>query len=774
MPDAQYPLTSTKAFYSPSWPGQSSRGEGNLLEGLENFSDNTSMQPNVGSSVTSGPASDFRESQVMSSSLSDHWAAPVLDIPAPPPPSSFPQPAKEEKPPGRDERQGEGGGDHADREVGDDRGEQTGEGAHRERVPSDQVCEDISGYPSGPQMEVTPDFGDPGAQSSGVSRKGVSSSPRVPQSASELHRARVLKGRKRKDPKQGFFLLPKQDFGSGADSPRYDQGANHLGHNVQTLASPGHVASPSVRQVGGRSPVYRKVEASVALENVQHPATMRENSRRSPRAEFSAASAQHPYRRSWDGQRDRFEAEPHPLKLLSRSKQSVERANQSHPPTNQGTPGRLRVNYGKMRNVSVRTDLNTPSAVYKFNATYPIGEISALKASMMSASFPNVSHDVEACSGSRGVAPTVAGRWPAVTLGQLKRTKSEEDRAYVNKGSSSFEEKSRSQSVPSSSADSGQTTDSLFASLHPTPGARHNVTLPRRAGPQFSQSRGEQKDQPSFFGTRTESQILAEILSSFPQSSVSSINTSLQQDSRQRLSTVYSDVTIPTAFADELFGIWSLSPELDANSQPRTPLMTPLKEEARRANRKFIWGNSNSPSGSTSTSSFAAAWPSMDDASVPGDRRRNLSHQTRSEKEFGDDVLMDNTGSDQPPSSFQQMSISDSPSGETAPPTPTVRKAEGNASLDNVPGPGTGEYRTLPLNNLNVSHLYVISGYPDKDSFNNNATQDLVDSGHLVSNVTSSPQPNATNTSVVSADVHNRNSPSAGFAVVLEKQKHWL
>ncbi|XP_076441245.1 uncharacterized protein LOC143280477 [Babylonia areolata] len=809
MPDAQYPLTSTKAFYSPSWPGegQPNSAEANILEALENFSDNTSMQPNVGSSVTSGHVSDLRGSQTVSSSISESWGAPV-DF-RPPQSSPAQQADKQGLPDETKERTAE----TAHSEQACKEADRTAEDANRGRGShqQDQVCGDGTGNQNDAQNadkdneeKVMVNPGSPGPTPRARHRKEPSS-PHIPKSASELHRARILKGKKRKEKitsehKQGFFLIPRQDTRSGADTCAHPQTAvnvSSVGMSSPAMASPQYLVSPSGCQVTSRHPAHRKHQVSVHQENVGHqthrhrPSTPGE-SRTSKAGDFLVSADSQPYQGSMDlnGKRKTMKSEPHPAKLFS-CKPPATLAEQNHPPTCQGTPARLKeassVTGGNIGNYGYGYDRIVQSSKYGFSTTYPVPHLMGFKASAMSASFPAVNHEagVDASFCPQRMASTLDNRSSKVSRTKLKRVRSQEDHAYINMGGSFFDELlhgGRNRNVPPSLVQSGD-RHNPHANLQPKPEPSQQMTLPQASQQVPHSPKGQVNDHRSLLSTRTDSQILAEVLSSFPRSSVSTDTTTTtttnQQDQdrgRQQLGTVYTDVTIPTAFADELFGIWSLTPELDDNlspSQPRTPLMTPLKEEERRANRKFIWGNSGSPSASTSTSSFAAGWPLFDDFSADT-RRRNVSRQIPVDNEFDDYVHMDKNSSDQRRSAFGRMSISDSPSGDTMPPTPTVRDAPEKADLENANDPSTmDEYKSLPLNNLNVSHLYVISGYPDKDSVNNNALTDLADTGHFVTNVASTPQSNAI-ASVVNADVQNRNSPTAAFAIVLEKQKYWL
>ena len=303
---------------------------------------------------------------------------------------------------------------------------------------------------------------------------------------------------------------------------------------------------------------------------------------------------------------------------------------------------------------------------------------------------------------------------------------------------------------------------------------------------------------------KTDSQILSDILNSFPQTSLTPATTTTTGNADDRdnnneikndlLGSLYPDVTIPTAFADELFGIWSLSPELDEevvfSNQPRTQLMTPLKVEARRANRKFLWGTSSSQSGSTSTSSFAPGWQLEEGSFSAGGatRRRSAHHRSLAQDDiFGDYVDMSlptnrDRARDRIRSSPSQMSVSNPTSPDTMPP-PSTEAVEVEGDTDTR---DTGEYRGVSVpNNLNLSQLYVISGVPDNDDVNNNtatSTAVMNATGNKGGTGGMFPTPRVADnnnvptlsgsTELVQQNRHS-SAPSA-FAVVLNQKKFWL
>lgn len=743
------------------------------------------MKPNVGSSVTSGQTSDVgRGSQNLSSTTGDPWGVPV----------GAKQPLMSP---------GQHLVDRGDKSLGSSNDADIERGRTRlaEYVQSGKVFN--RAYPSHGNVATAAhnnnaqsatgqradnfthdsDFTDTNVTAG--SQESSLACADLPSSASELRRAMSRQGMEQREPsrsdrKQGFFLIPKQNRRSGSNVYKYHRALQEEVPEDVALSSgksgSRRLVSPSRRRDSGRQLAPRQSRDRAAEERAEkmqdraQPAT--------PRTSLSTSHAGSPAnagvrvvpsedKEPLGGRRKAAAREQHPAKLYS-----------CRPPTPfpSQIPQPSRDDGGSLMNGENTSHVKEDNSDSHYKAgrrgrsargglhtMHLLADPMLLKASSMSASFPNVS------TIRQPSAAIPDSKTSKTSRAKLKRVKSHEDYAYVNMGSTFFDDPLRAASVsgpvPDTSAGKAQ------LSSFPVEPRTSAGTEQRR------------QHQNGLSNAKTDSQILAEVMNSFPQSvSPHTTRTDHAHNNDGLLGTLYPDMTIPTAFADELFGIWSLSPEHDISpSQPRTPLMTPLKDEAKRANSKFIWGNSGSPSGSASTSSFALVWLPQEEG--VGVSEYVLAHQKDADDDSDDYVEMDNDGSGQLQNdrnaeqrvSPAQMSISDPTSSEPIPPTPTLDDVKKRPDLNNeADGLGVGDdYKGLPLNNLHLSQRYVISGDPGNDDFNNN-----------------SPATSTTNTSRMGVDATNaspckvtgtsndlgcdRESAPSAFAIVLDEHKFWL
>ena len=818
---------------------------GAALDTLDHFSDNTSMQPNVGSSVTSGQISDARGSHTVSSTLSDPWGAPA---------SAWQPPAS----PGQ-HRNGRVGVKSED--SSNDADVERGRTRHAEYAESGRISDRAypvrgkaatasatatatatatsndarSGTVQGADDYFTndSDFTDTRAPpGSKKQKKSDEACADVPNSASQLRRAGNRQGIGHLEPskserKQGFFLIPRSGGNNvykyhraprEEEEDKEEEGKEKVLDDVaqpRVKSSSGRrLVSPSRRRggVGGGQPQTQKhsrdrqlvadeeekeEEREEQARDRAHPAAPRNSlthsatgspARVEPRLLVSPSGD----KEALGGRRKRAVGEQHPAKLHSCRPQprpfSALSQDDGRNPINHATPS-----YGKEgRSEGDNEDgsRRAQPARRRQHAVHLLADPMLLKASCMSASFP----DVTSARQSPSRATLDSARTPTASRAKVKRVKSQEDHAYVNMGGTFFDDlpqDGRSEDV--SVAVPGPV--SLSGSVSGAAAAAGAVSAPFSSLPAERRppARTEQTpQQPSGLpNAKTDSQILQEVMNSFPQtvfpygthanhgggSDSSNNSSSNKKKNHQGLhGGLYPDMNIPTAFADELFGIWSLSPERDISpSQPRTPLMTPLKDEAKRANAKFIWGNSGSPSGgSTSTSSFYPGWLPQENGGGLGDSQRVLARQTDADNDSDDYVQMGkNSSSGGPPRgvSSAQMSVSDPTSSEPAPTTPVSddRQIKGPDHEDEADSLGVGDdYKGLPRNNLNLSQRYVISGDLGKDDFNNNPpATSTANTSKVEVDATSAPPHKVTDTS------DGDPTPSA-FAVVLDEQKVWL
>ena len=837
-----------KVFNVTLFPGVGETGA--ALDTLDHFSDNTSMQPNVGSSVTSGQISDARGSRTVSSTLSDPWGAPPTSACQPPA-----SPGQHRN--GRGGLKSEGSSNDADVERGRTR--------HAEYAESGRVSDRAypargkaatasasapatsndarSGTAQGADDYFTndSDFTDnrapPGSKKQKKSDAAIAD---VPSSASQLRRAGSRQGIGHREPsrserKQGFFLIPRQSHRCGGNNvykyhraPREEEELegklkkkvpDDVAQPRVKSSSGRRLVSPSRRRggVGGGQPRTQKhsrdrqlVEEEEKEEEEEreeqardraHPAAPRNSLTHSAtgspaRVEPRLLVAPFGDKEALGGRRKRAIGEQHPAKLHSCRPQprpfSALSQDDGRNPINDATPSHGKE--GRSEGDNEAGSCRAQPARRRQHAVHPLADPMLLKASCMSASFP----DVTSARRSPSRATLDGARTPTASRAKVKRVKSQEDHAYVNMGGTFFDDLPRdgrsedvSVAVPVPVSLSGPVSGAVAAAGAVS--APFSSLPAERRPPARTELRPQQ---PSGLpNAKTDSQILQEVMDSFPPTvspygthayhgggggsgSDSSNNTSSSNPKKNHQGLhggLYPDMNIPTAFADELFGIWSLSPERDISpSQPRTPLMTPLKDEAKRANAKFIWGNSGSPSGgSTSTSSFYPGWLPQEDGGGLGDSQRVLARQTGADNESDDYVQMGkNSSSGGPPRGVSpaQMSVSDPASSEPAPPTPVSddRQTKSPDHEDEADSLGVGDdYKGLPRNNLNLSQRYVISGDLGKDDFNNNPpATSTANTSNVEVDATSAPPHKVTDTS------DGDPTPSA-FAVVLDEQV-WL